>query len=108
MTDSMIERVARAIENAPYCFVRLNKLNDEGENFEVCRTDESGDPIVFARVPTQRRAEQIEQAYNREQRARAAIGAMREPTEAMDRAGWDTRCESPSSAWRDMIDEALK
>ena len=36
--------------------------------------------------------------------ARAAIAAMREPTEAMIDRGWDYG----EDAWREMIDEALK
>ncbi len=36
--------------------------------------------------------------------ARAAIAAMREPTEAMIDLGWDYG----EDAWREMIDEALK
>ena len=37
--------------------------------------------------------------------ARAAIAAMREPTEAMKRAAW---VSGPEPLWRAMIDEALK
>lgn len=49
-------------------------------------------------------------------RARAAIAAMREPTDAMDRAGlsahrdeplWDDGC-SPDVIFQAMIDEALR
>lgn len=42
-------------------------------------------------------------------RARAAIAAMREPTEAMADAGrWDAEDDGPFPCWRAMIDEALK
>ncbi len=41
--------------------------------------------------------------------ARAAIEAMREPTEAMVDAGWaDATAEDAIGVWRAMIDEALK
>jgi len=44
--------------------------------------------------------------------ARAAIEAMREPTEYMASAGWLTNMaddgQGPDDCWRKMIDEALK
>lgn len=41
--------------------------------------------------------------------ARAAIEAMREPTEAMDRAGAIySDCNAATRVWQVMIDEALK
>jgi len=41
--------------------------------------------------------------------ARAAIEAMREPTEAMVGAGWaEALAENANGVWSDMIDEALK
>lgn len=39
--------------------------------------------------------------------ARAAIAAMREPTQVMLDAGWDSR-SVPRYCWENMIDEALK
>ena len=42
-------------------------------------------------------------------RARAAIEAMRIPTDAMVEAGWaESHDENAAGTWRDMIDEALK
>jgi hypothetical protein len=40
-------------------------------------------------------------------KASAAIGAMREPTDAMIEAGWCEEC-SAKLVWQDMINEALR
>lgn len=40
--------------------------------------------------------------------ADAAIAAMREPTQAMERAGCQDTGDNPSEIWKLMIDEALK
>lgn len=52
--------------------------------------------------------------YNEDQRefhrkrARAAIEAMREPTESMVEAGWNAPGDQPQTHWEAMIDAALK
>ena len=40
--------------------------------------------------------------------AKAAISAMREPTEEMIEAGWNASGDQPQTHWTAMINEALK
>jgi hypothetical protein len=80
MSDGMIERVARAIAAALY----------------RPQPDMSGD--IWRAVGTERKRKC-------EDAARAAIEAMREPTDLMALAGYDY-C-SNVDAWRAMIDAAL-
>lgn len=88
--SEMVERVARALD--PEAF---------GHDF----------PVMAAKHYEVRRSISMK-------RARAAIEAMREPTEAMVKAVYDQAdpgfCDepgestSPRDAWQQMIDEALK
>ena len=87
MTDSMIERVARAI-------CRANCTPDMSAEDIDCQEENAWDMWV--------------------PEARAAIEAMREPTEEMLYCGdaqisdWDRTHEDVRAAWHAMIDAALK
>jgi hypothetical protein len=95
MDESMIERVARALfENRVFMFGVEAVINPSATWDELCQ--ETRD--IFARD------------------ARAAIEAMREPTDVMlksglpyERANWtDPRATGIYHAWTEMIDAALK
>ena len=90
MAGEMVERVARAIDPFAWEWIDFTQANN---------------PTHMALQRT------IEHQL---QQARAAIVAMREPTDAMVEAGnYDAfpdghGCGPIASAWREMIDEALK
>ena len=93
MRESMVERVARALADL-----------------------ESRQSGVCIKGPDEHLAAVTKMASNPEriERARAAIAAMREPTEAMMRAGvaqdpdYPGEYAAPEEYWRAMIDEALR
>ncbi len=96
MTDSMVERVARAICAA-------TNIAMEGVTEVVL---DNPDFVIPAHKRTDGKALPRWQLYV--PKARAAIAAMREPTEAMiDATGsdWGSQLEDN---WQAMIDEALK
>lgn len=89
MTGEIIERVARAIYDDEF-----------GEGAWV-------DLLASAKVHKLTRPTATERKYH--QRARAAIEALREPTDAMVDAGWaSANDENARDTWRDMVDECLK
>lgn len=77
MSESMVERVAQAVHRAVY------QLSHSWEA-----------------------ATEAEREYYRD-KARAAIAAMREPTDAMEWVGYERRM-TVGEFWTAMIDEALK
>jgi len=110
----MIERVAEAIA-AVRLFSRYNQWTDdrvEGFPIEICRHGGEGEPEVvvierFGRISSERRA--LDEVTAREQ-AKAAIEAMREPTDLMGHglpSGYKAGSHSATEIWRGMIDGAL-
>lgn len=90
MTD-MIERVATAIAGVQL-FSRFNDWTSdrvEGASIEICRYGKDDEPeiVVIKRFSGTKKEDDALYEVVAEQRARAAIEAMRDPTEAMKLAG---------------------
>ena len=114
MMSAMIERVARAIEGVQL-FSRRNDLLTPPK-IEVCRYGGDGEPeiVVLQTFDWGNNESEALSGVVRAQRARAAIEAMREPTEAQILAahephGFDDKITVADvrQIYRDMIDMAL-
>lgn len=111
----MIEVVAQAIDKAPRHFLRTNKTFTP-RRYEIVNAD-TVDLIVVAWDTNYETAQCLQHEADSRERARAAITALRVPTDEMMLAAEDavpalacfaTREESPSFiAWQAMIDAAL-
>jgi hypothetical protein len=104
-----LEEVARAIAHVSRPFVRRNKNGRHGCEHEVCRYGTAGEDeiVVIGGFAFDDHAQDYSEKYYRLHQARAAIAALREPSEAMIEASnreWDGRMSHRSSgAWRAMI-----
>lgn len=114
----MVERVARAVESVEI-YSRFNDWTSDrvdGFPIEIYVHDGAADIIVTHRFPGRRDECSVRRAeVERIARARAAIEAMREPTEEMEINGTNARMNTGLSTynetpamWRAMIDAALK
>jgi hypothetical protein len=110
----MIERVKAAIFGADCDFgysIRLTGHVDGVSEYTLTYSDGS-EPLTFADYAE---ASEHTESRRNEVRARAAIEAMREPTETMRQAGADNLFAAASDDWKDdaggiwtaMIDAAL-
>jgi hypothetical protein len=109
--SEMVERVARAIADATIPIVRKNKGRDDGRIFEVVyilNGPISDDTVKIAGAFADKgEAEHFRDELERRFVGRAAIEAMREPTEGMMRAVYGPECKD-EYIYRAMIDAALK
>jgi hypothetical protein len=85
--SEMVERVAKAID-AVQVFSRFNDWTSdrvEGLPIEICRrgSDDAGDDIILKRFPASKGEDAALREVVSEMRARAAIEAMRQPTDTM-------------------------
>lgn len=110
--NEMVERVSKALRTAPKVFYRDNWQVDL--RHEVCRYGVGSEPeiVVMGACLQYSDVESIENECRFYLMARAAIEAMRMPTEGMTtaihsthRPGWDV---SWRTVWTTMIDVALK
>lgn len=115
---TIVEIVATAIEGIQL-WSRFNDWTKDavvGLPIEICRYGRKGEHeiVVVQRFPASIGEEIALHQIVREYRARAAIAAMIEPTEAMTKAAWNWLPANnriiirPNEAWCAMIDEALK
>lgn len=103
MPDTMIERVARAIDADDLGFsLRLVELVGGVSTYELTYSDGSG-PIKFD--CTDDAYEHVRKRRN-EARARAALEAMREPTEVQVERGVDAAWPGPEAVYADEHDSA--
>lgn len=101
---SMVERVADAMEDADVGYsIQLVRLVDGVSTYHLTDSDR-GPALHFGSHSS---ASEYIQKKNRLLRARAAIEAMREPTEAMAAAGSD-EVTNGKQTWHAMIDAALE
>lgn len=127
MTESMVTRVAKAIDGIQL-WARFNDFTSDrapGLPLEVCRYGRDGEDeiVVLARFPGGVNPSEALGSMVSGLRARAAIEAMREPTERMLRAadswtdlvGAYPEANTPEErrfefkcAWQAMIDAALE
>jgi hypothetical protein len=98
--SEMVERVARMINPDAWLPERENVITG------ITIVDGQNPTVIFGRE------DKSKQRSNSLATARVAIASMREPTEAMESAGWegiyaqvDKGCKK---IYQDMIDEALK
>lgn len=114
--SEMVERVSQAIESIEL-FSRYNDFTSdavEGLPIEVCRycnwgEGQDGENIeVVARFPSGWDVAKELPKMVIERQARAAIEAMREPTEAMEDAAFSSTLTIPKRGYQAMIDAALK
>lgn len=104
MTDSMIERVATAIERADLGWsINLVKLVDGCSTYRVDYHDGS-EPVE---IDGYEAALESAEKRRRVLRARAAIEALREPTEAMLGANMKNSTNTALERWQAAIDAAL-
>jgi len=112
--SEMIERVATAWKDEFKRWVgRTNKMRDDDKCYEVCRFDDSGFTGSFSEIHAfagYRKSCTFHEAIRVERAARAAIEAMREPTQAMLDATGEVGVPDRvyREYWQAMIDEALK
>lgn len=113
MSETMIERVARAIDDERKRWGgRTNKMRDDGRIYEIVRHDDSGFAGEFSEVhafASYADSEAFMALMLYERPARAAIEAMREPNEAqMDQIIWaPIDMDAGIELYRAMIDAAL-
>jgi hypothetical protein len=90
MSETMVERVGKAID-AVQIFSRFNDWTSDkvdGLPIEICRHGEyNGDPVIIKRFPASKGEDAALREVVSEMRARAAIEAMRDPTEEMNVGG---------------------
>lgn len=103
--NAMVQRVSDAIEGVQL-WARYNDLSYKPPMWEVCRYGSGDEPEIV--VLSRSTIEPDLQAIISEARARAAIEAMREMTDAMVEVAWETRMADPQGWWSDIIDAALK
>jgi hypothetical protein len=129
MTMGMVEKVARAIDGVQL-FIRYNDWASdrvEGSPVEICRYGRDDEPeiVVVRRFGVGKKEEDALYEVVSEERARAAIAAMREPSKEMVLAGYDKINENidfwnydsdtgyavediaTTETWHSMIDAAL-
>jgi hypothetical protein len=123
MTESMVERVAEAID-AVALFSRYNDWTSDrvpGLPIEICRHGTGGEAeiVVVGRFPSSFGEDEALAEMVTEARARAAIEAMREPTTKMLKASpivgtginedgkWGINTRPAADVWTAMIDAAL-
>lgn len=117
--NEMLERVAKAIRDTPQVFWRVNKGVDLPN--EVVRYGTGDEPEIVVMAACLRYSDVAGLAEEMRTRlcAKAAIEAMRTPTEAMRYAAYDAWDWGPGSSldgrdvdakrcWTTMIDVALK
>jgi hypothetical protein len=118
MSESMVERVAKAIDDEPMRWLVGKHPNGEGSWLVTWDQTRPGEPISVESFPvmfscaTQAEANAWLLAELPKAQARAAIEAMREPTDAMldhVKGQFDDH-SGPffEAAWNHMIDAALK
>jgi hypothetical protein len=110
MANEMIEAVAKAWHDEFDRWIQRD-ARFLGLGFQVCRFDDSGNAGEFSEEHSYDTAELAESEFQRKRdnrSARAAIAAMRKPTEAMLRAGdLPAHEENTLEVWQEMIDAIL-
>ncbi len=115
--SEMVERVARALKTVPGVHGRTNKMRSDGLIYEIGYVPEGKqDFLVLRAMPSVDGYGDAVNELQSQLQAKAAIAAMREPTEAMIEGGWnclevdwrDMRQHDLRHLFRAMIDEALK